>query len=78
MDSVEVDVDGILRGTATLGGSRPDVAAAYPQVAPIDSGWSYVLDTTAIPNGTHTIVVHVRDKAGNEGLLAPVAVAVSN
>jgi len=78
LDSVEVYVDGVFRGAATLGGSRPDVAAAYPQIAPGDSGWSYALDTTALSNGAHAIVVHVRDKAGNEGLLAPVSVTVSN
>ncbi|HEY6823655.1 MAG TPA: Ig-like domain-containing protein, partial [Steroidobacteraceae bacterium] len=78
VDSVLVYVDGALRGTATLGGSRPDVAAAYPHIAPNDSGWNYALDTTALSNGPHSLVVHARDRTGNEALLAPVAVTVSN
>jgi hypothetical protein len=51
VDSVQVYVDGVLRGTATLGGSRPDVAAAYPHIAPGNSGWSCALDTTALSTG---------------------------
>jgi len=78
MNSVEVYVDGILRGTATLGVSRPDVATAYPHMAPDDSGWSYTLDTTALANGSHTIVAHMVDSHGNEGLQAPVAFTVNN
>jgi hypothetical protein len=76
--SVQVYVDGLLRGTATLGGSRPDVAAAYPQVAPNDSGWSYVLDTTTLSNGPHSLAVQARDVSGNEAALPPRTVTVSN
>jgi hypothetical protein len=78
VDSVQVYVDGVLRGTATLGGSRPDVAAAYPYVAPDNSGWSYALDTTALSNGPHSLSVHVRDVTGNEALVPPLAISVSN
>jgi hypothetical protein len=76
--SVQVYVDGLLRGTATLGGSRPDVAAAYPQVAPNDSGWSYVLDTTTLSNGPHSLAIQARDATGNEAALPPRVVTVSN
>jgi len=71
-------VDGLLNGTAALGGSRPDVAAAYPHVAPDNSGWSYTLDTTMLSNGPHWLVVHARDGTGNEALVPPRAVTVSN
>jgi hypothetical protein len=71
-------MDGVLRGTATLGGSRPDVAAAYPHVAPDNSGWSYALDTTALSNGPHSLSVQVRDVTGNEALMPPLAISVSN
>jgi hypothetical protein len=47
-------------------------------VAPDHSGWSYTLDTTPLANGSHTIVVHLADSHGNEGLLAPVAFTVNN
>ena len=78
VDSVQVYVDGLLSGTATLGDSRPDVAAAYPHLAPVDSGWSYTLDTTVLANGPHSLVVHARDVTGNEAVVSPRAVTVSN
>jgi Bacterial Ig domain len=78
VDFVQIYVDGTLRGTATLGGSRPDVAAAYPHIAPENSGWNYALDTTALSNGPHSLSVHARDVTGNEALVPPLAVTVSN
>ena len=41
--AVTVYVDGTAKGTATLGAARPDVAAAYPNLAPPNSGWTYAL-----------------------------------
>jgi hypothetical protein len=76
--SVKIYVDGALNGNATLGSARPDVAAAYPNLAPVNCGWTYALDTTALVNGTHSIVVHVIDASHNEAVLAPVSVTVSN
>lgn len=78
VSAVTIYVDGSLKGSATLGGSRPDVAAAYPHLAPADSGWTYSLDTTALTNGVHSLVVHVSDTAGNEALAPPVSVTVNN
>jgi hypothetical protein len=69
---------GSARYSETLGASRPDVAAAYPHMAPDDSGWGYMLDSTALANGSHKMVVPAVDSHGNEGLLASVSFTVSN
>jgi len=76
--SVKIYVDGVLNGSAILGGARPDVAAAYPNLAPVDCGWSYSLDTTGLVNGTHSIVLRATDASNNEAVLAPVPVTVTN
>jgi hypothetical protein len=78
VSAVNVYVDGALRGAATLGIARQDVAAAYPHLAPVDCGWTYALDSTTLTNGAHTIVVHVTDSSNNDAVLAPILVTVSN
>ncbi len=78
VSAVKIYVDGALKGTATLGISRPDVAAAYPHLAPVDCGWTYLLDSTTLTNGVHSIVIHVIDTAKNEASLSPIPVTVSN
>ena len=43
-------------GYAYLGGYRPDVCAVYPKSPDCPSvGWSALLDTTQLTNGTHTL-----------------------
>jgi len=76
--AVTIYVDGSFRGSATLGGARPDVAAAYPNLAPANCGWTYSLDTTSLANGAHEISIHVLDTSNNEAILLPVSVTVSN
>jgi hypothetical protein len=78
ISAVDVSIDGTVKGTATLGVARPDVAAAFPQIAPADSGWNISLDTTTMTNGTHTITFHVVDSSNNDILLPPVSVTVNN
>jgi hypothetical protein len=78
MGGVSVFVDGVEVGSATTGGARPDVASAYPHVAPPDSGWSYVLDTTKLANGAHSLTIRATDNAGNTAINAPLSVTVSN
>jgi hypothetical protein len=66
ISSVSMYVDGNLQGPANRGNiQRPDVCAAFPdsQGCP-DVGWNYVLDTTALANGSHTLAV--RATAGND------------
>jgi hypothetical protein len=78
LTAVTVYVDGSLKGSATLGMARPDVAAAYPHLAPADSGWSYALDTTGLTNGPHSIVIHATDTSNSEAIGEPIPVSVAN
>ncbi len=78
LDAVNVYVDGIAMGSVSTGISRPDIANAYPHVAPSDSGWTFTLDTTKLANGVHSLTIHATDSAGNTAINAPLSVAVSN
>jgi Bacterial Ig domain len=78
ISAVNVSVDGTVQGTATLGVARPDVAAAFPQIAPANCGWNFSLDTTSLANGAHTITFHVVDSSNSDILLPPLSVTVSN
>jgi hypothetical protein len=78
LSTVSVYVDRAPVGAATTGGSRPDVAAAYPHVAPPDSGWTLTLDTSKLTNGPHSIIVRATDTSNNEAIVPPVPIIVSN
>jgi hypothetical protein len=71
--SVAISVDGIPKGNASYGLSRPDVCAAYPGGKPgcPNVGWSFALDTTLLPNGAHT----VEATAGGRTVSSPFTVA---
>lgn len=75
---VQVLMDGVVIYTPAMNVSRPDVVAAYPNVAPEYCGWSFNLDSTRFKNGMHTITVRITDLANNVAILPPVKVNVSN
>ncbi len=55
---VAVTIDGIAYGSAIYGGTRTDVCNAFPGEAGCPNvGWNFALDTTQLPEGTHTIAV---------------------
>jgi Bacterial Ig domain len=74
---VDVSVDGVLIGTATYGGSRPDVANDLPN-APASIGYIFSLDTTKFSNGPHTIQVSATDTSGNVAVFPNVPVTLQN
>ncbi len=78
VSKVEIFVDGTLKGSAPLAVDRPDVVAAYPNLAPLMCGWAFSLDSTKLTNGAHTITLHVTDTANNVAVFPPVSVTVSN
>jgi hypothetical protein len=56
VDRVQVYLDGVYRGDAAYGLSRPDIGAAYgARFAP--SGYSFVLNLAGVAPGSHTIEV---------------------
>jgi hypothetical protein len=62
---------------ATLGGARPDVAKAYPSLPGSESaGWNVILNTAAIPAGTHELTVQAHSKDGACRDLGTVAVSI--
>jgi hypothetical protein len=74
---VGVYVDSRFAGTATYGGSRPDVASNWPN-APADIGYNFSLDTTSYPNGPHTIEVRAIDTSGNVAVFPDFPVTIQN
>ena len=74
---VEVSVDGVTAGTATYGGSRPDVGNDWPH-APTDIGYSFSLNTTAYSNSAHVISVRATDTSGNVAVFPDVPITIQN
>jgi uncharacterized protein (TIGR03437 family) len=56
ISSVAASVDGVAYGSASYGGNRDDVCAAFPgrQGCP-NVGWSMLLDTTRFADGSHAL-----------------------
>ena len=63
--SITVLVDGVPVGTADYNHARPDIAGLFPGLNNTNGAIGFrVLDTTALTNGTHTIVWVVSDNQG--------------
>ena len=63
--SITVLVDGVPVGTADYNHPRPDIAGLFPGLNNTNGAIGFrVLDTTALTNGTHTIVWVVSDNQG--------------
>ena len=77
VSKVDVYVDGVLAGTATYGGSRPDVAHDWPY-APSAIGYNFSLNTTSFANGPHTVVVRAIDTSGNVAVFPVVPITIEN
>ncbi|MDR3519369.1 MAG: hypothetical protein P4L63_00555 [Candidatus Pacebacteria bacterium] len=66
VSSVQIYIDGTSIGNATLGGSRPDVLAAYPSYPSwVNSGWNmnYTIPAS-LSTGSHTAKAVASDKEG--------------
>jgi Bacterial Ig domain len=74
---IEVLVDNVTDGIASYGDPRPDVQQADPD-SPLNVGFSYTLNTTRYPNGTHRIYIRVTDSSGNVAIAPSVPVTFSN
>ena len=76
--SVEVDVDGQVVGSADYGLFRPDVPPKDPRVPTTNVGFSFILDTTALSNTAHDIVIYVIDRRGNRTEIGRRKAVVNN
>lgn len=58
VQQVTVAVDGVIIGNAHYGDARADVCAVHPGwIGCPNVGWDYLLDTTRLADGTHTLEV---------------------
>lgn len=72
VQQVQVLIDNVAVGNATLGVSRPDVAAAFSNMAWLKSGWTFSYAVTKIAAGTHTVSAVASDQSGTFiGTLGP-------
>jgi hypothetical protein len=78
VSKVEILIDGAVDGAADYGQSRPDVAGAYPNLAPVDCGFIYSLNTAKFANGQHVLNVRVTDSSNNVAISPDVTVSVAN
>jgi hypothetical protein len=65
VSTVQVLIDGVLRANAGYGFPRPGVTLLYPSFPDsLGPGWMYLLDTTTLTNGDHTLGIVVIDELG--------------
>ena len=63
--TIDVVIDGVAVGHPVYGIARSDIQALFPGFANTDTGMGYfLLDTTTLADGVHTIAWVVRDSAG--------------
>ena len=75
---VILSIDGKSLGTANYGSNRADVCAAYPNRPGRPSvGWTYLLDTTTLANGPHTLAVRA-DATNGQYAIQGVSFTVAN
>lgn len=76
--TAEVDVDGQVVGVANYGLFRPDVPASDFRVGTSNVGLSYFLDTTALSDSAHDLVIYVVDRSGNRSEIGRRKFVVNN
>ena len=75
--SVTVYIDGVSKGTPTLGIPRPDVAAATGNSAYLNSGYEASYSVAAYSAGSHSVTVVAVDSAGLVTTFGPLAFTVT-
>jgi len=75
---VDIDVDGQVVGTASIGLSRPDVPVNDARIPTSKVGFTFPLDTTTLSDSAHDLNVYVVDKLGNRVLLGRRKFVVNN
>jgi phospholipase C len=73
---VQVLIDGLVAGSATLGGNRPDVATAYNNPAWNQSGWIFSINAASLSVGNHQVSAVAGDSLGLSNALKPITISV--
>ena len=76
LSNVKAYIDGNLIGTPTLGGARPDVAAAYSS-AYTNSGFSLTYAPSSLSIGSHNVTVVAIDSTAKSTTFGPIAINVT-
>jgi N-acetylmuramoyl-L-alanine amidase len=74
--SVQILIDGVGVGYATLGVARPDVASYFSKPGWANSGWVFVISASSLPTGPHTVSAVASDSSALTTTLGPVAITV--
>lgn len=75
--SVTIVIDGTPVGSATLGQSRPDIAAAYSDPSWSTTGWVFGMSASTLSVGTHTVKAFATDHTGLTTWLNPITITVA-
>ena len=73
---VEIRIDGVAVGNATLGFSRPDVASAFSNSAYTNSGFQFTYNIGALSKTTHTVTAVAYDSEGATTTLNALQITV--
>ena len=69
LSRVEIEIDGQTLGTATLGGSRPDVASFFGRSDYTNSGWTFSGHLTGVGPGAHVVDARAYTQSGASFLI---------
>jgi hypothetical protein len=77
--AVRILIDGVFVANATYGFARPGVTMLYPSFPNSNlPGYQYLLDTTVLTNGEHTVGVEVQDNIGTRTFIGERRFTVFN
>jgi predicted outer membrane repeat protein len=74
--SVQIYIDGTSFAAATLGISRPDVAAYYSDSAWTNSGFHLYTSVSTLSTGSHSVTAVAKDSLGDATTLGPLTFTV--
>jgi hypothetical protein len=77
VSQVQVLIDGTPVGNATLGISRPDLAASFNNPAYLKSGWSFSNSAAGLSPGTHTVSAVASDSLGLSTTIGTATISVT-
>jgi hypothetical protein len=68
----------VSKGTATLGGARPDVMALFNQSDFALSGWNFQMPAASLGNGSHTVTATAISPSGSALLVRSKTITIGS